>query len=174
MTCILCQQNPPIENSHIIPKLVYRRLKEGSPLNSFRHSSMFAKPIQDGWKADLLCRDCEDRFSRLETWFANEVYDPFLDRRTMTLGYDERLALFGASLHFRNVYFQLRENAALTYQAAELLCENLRKMCLNSEHVRAGVFQYIEFARPFANARHWPPGINSYVRRECGLHRLEA
>lgn len=164
MPCILCGLKPPIENSHIFPKLVYRRLKKGSPLDSFRHSSMFARPVQDGWKAALLCEACEGEFSLLETWFANEIYDPFLRRNTTIFGYDGRLALFSASLHFRNLYFQLQENPQAAFPEARAILDDLRTMCIQNQPTHTRVFQYVAFVRPVTDARCWPPGINSYLR----------
>jgi hypothetical protein len=125
---------------------------------------MFARPVQDGWKAALLCEARESKFSLLETWFANEICDPFLRRDATALGYDSRLALFSASLHFRNLHFQLQENPQAAFPEAQALLDDLRTMCNQDQPTHARVFQYVEFVRPVTDACCWPPGINSYLR----------
>lgn len=35
--------------------------------------------IQDVWKTQLLCRDCEQLLSGFETYFAKEIFYPYLE-----------------------------------------------------------------------------------------------
>ena len=37
------------------------------------------KPVQDGFKQKLLCSECEGRFSKFETYFANNFFYPYIN-----------------------------------------------------------------------------------------------
>jgi len=75
MSCILCGIRPPIKNSHVVPRFIYKWLKADSPLNQLRHSQNFNTPVQDGWMGDYLCRTCDNEtVSQWETYFADIVY----------------------------------------------------------------------------------------------------
>lgn len=100
-TCILCQQRPPIQHSHIVPKFAIRRLKKGNPIGTLIHSDEINKVEQDGWKRDYLCLQCEKRVSKLEDWFCKKVYDPFIETQISSFVYDGRLLEFSVSLYFR-------------------------------------------------------------------------
>jgi hypothetical protein len=148
MPCVLCGLKPPIEESHIVPKFVFKRLKYGSPLDSLRNSENVNKTYQDGWKGDYLCADCEARFSKWEDWFVKAVYDPFRAGVATTFPYDERLALFAASLHFRNYAFQTRMKPAAENAGDKALAERLRQMCLNSLPQRPGCINMCSCSNP--------------------------
>lgn len=62
MKCALCGNEAKLIQSHIIPKLVYKRIR--SHKNSrFRSLDNFTKVMQDGEKRPMLCYDCEEVFS---------------------------------------------------------------------------------------------------------------
>jgi hypothetical protein len=161
--CILCGVNPPIRNSHVIPRLAFRRLRWGSPLDAFVHTANLNRLIQDGWKADLLCGSCESLFSRWETWFANYLLDPFEQGRARALVYDERLGLFSASLHFRHLEYQIRMAPGSATSADLALRDRLRGMCATLSPTDPQVFQYIQLLEPVRSIGVFAPGINSYL-----------
>lgn len=81
--CALCGEIKDLQQSHIIPALVYRRVR--SHKNSkFRSIDNFGKEMQDGEKHTMLCHECEELFSIHETWFAKNVLDPFLNKGIFT------------------------------------------------------------------------------------------
>ena len=82
MKCALCGQEAKLMQSHIIPKLVYRRIR-AFPNSRFRSMDNFGKELQDGEKRPMLCHDCEEKFSTLETWFANNFLDKYLKDETV-------------------------------------------------------------------------------------------
>jgi hypothetical protein len=169
MSCVLCGLNPPIKESHIVPKFVFKRLKQGSPLDSLRNSENINKPYQDGWKGDYLCEDCEARFSKWEDWFVKAVYDSFRAGAATTFPYDERLALFAASLHFRNYAFQTRMKPGAETAGDKALAEELRQMCLTSVAQRPGVHQYVQLLVPIKTIDVFPPGVNTYLFEAADL-----
>jgi hypothetical protein len=85
-------------------------MKSASPVKTLRHSHEPDKPIQDGLKRRYFCVECEKKFSGWETYFCNVVYDPFRAGTKCPIVYDERLGLFLASAHFRNLVHLDEEN----------------------------------------------------------------
>lgn len=68
--CALCQKHRNLEDSHLIPKWAYKRLqkadaKKKEPIH-VTDGSAFNSSIQT--KQYLLCKECEDRFSRREDY----------------------------------------------------------------------------------------------------------
>lgn len=74
MNCALCQKEPAIKNSHIVPKFVTDWLKETG--GRIRNASNPNRRIQDGLKIPLLCLQCENAFSLWEGSFKQQVFDP--------------------------------------------------------------------------------------------------
>ena len=50
----------------------------------------------------------EQDFSKLEGWFCNKVYDPFLANGSVAVNYSKELGLFVASVGFRYIHLTLR------------------------------------------------------------------
>jgi hypothetical protein len=65
-TCAYCEKKPPIENSHILPKWTIRLALEESATGKLRATDNINRRLQDAEKLPLLCRDCENLFSKLE------------------------------------------------------------------------------------------------------------
>ena len=65
LPCALCKKNVPLMQSHIFPKLIYKRIRS-HPKSRFRSLDNFSKAMQDGEKRPMLCHDCEARFSSFE------------------------------------------------------------------------------------------------------------
>ena len=76
MHCALCQQEKALCDSHIYPKFTYKRMKEeeGRFLAfSTSRPNVDGRPMQDGFKEKLLCRDCEAVLQKWEDYFARTV-----------------------------------------------------------------------------------------------------
>lgn len=64
--CALCgRDNMSLQQSHIIPKLVYTRTKSYDN-SRFRNFNKLNQIYQDGEKKPMLCHDCEEQFSKYE------------------------------------------------------------------------------------------------------------
>lgn len=100
MTCSLCLQEKNLRESHIIPKFVGKWLKETGTgyLVSAEDGS---KRVQDIIKLHLLCNDCEEKFSKLEKYFADKIFFPFHKDKIRTFDYNENLQSFIISLSWR-------------------------------------------------------------------------
>ncbi len=109
--CKLCNNEDHLCDSHIVPKFFFKWLKKTSATNILRIASNPDKPIQDGTKQKLLCRNCEERFSKFETYFANTFFHPYINEyldeymeettKVDDIYYDERLLKFIISLQWR-------------------------------------------------------------------------
>lgn len=69
--CRLCMQPKPLQDSHVLPELVWSPLYKGGgtdhwTVGAFRNAQGVLKPrkVQLGLREPLLCRDCEQLFSR--------------------------------------------------------------------------------------------------------------
>ena len=74
-----------LEISHLIPKFIYKWLKETSTTNRMRSSVNPNKPAQDGYKIPFLCKTCEGNFSKYEKYFAEKVFKPFVDTNNIKI-----------------------------------------------------------------------------------------
>lgn len=98
--CALCLQKSNLRESHIIPKFVGKWIKETGTgyLVSAEDGS---KRVQDITKLHLLCNNCEEKFSKLEKYFADKIFFPFHKDKIRTFDYNENLQSFIISLSWR-------------------------------------------------------------------------
>lgn len=127
--CALCGEIKPLEMSHVIPKMAVRRLKRTS-IGAIRNTANINAIIQDSEKQYLLCGDCEDLFSECETYFANTVFNPYLNRIKTEFIYDERLFYFLTSVSWRCLYLDL-----IDFVENNLLNNNALEKLIESEHI---------------------------------------
>ena len=102
-TCALCRQKKELKTSHIIPRFVGKWLKVTSATGLLRGVTDPDKRLQDISKEPLLCKDCEERLSKLETHFANQFFFPFLESKKKSFRYDSRLMRFIISVGWRTL-----------------------------------------------------------------------
>lgn len=101
--CRLCEEEKELELSHIIPKFIFRHLKNTSPTGNMRSTENPNKSKQDGLKLPFLCGDCEDLFSCWETKFANEIFFKHQDGTQEAFSYEAWLSKYLASISFRGL-----------------------------------------------------------------------
>jgi hypothetical protein len=97
--CKLCNKNSPVD-SHIIPKFVIR-WKNKTGTGRMRHAINPNVPTQDGIVEKFLCGDCERKFNRAETYFANKVFFPIVDKSAAIIEYDNNFKYFIISVLWR-------------------------------------------------------------------------
>lgn len=72
--CRLCETDAiELQMSHIVPKMFYEQIKKNSKTGGLREVSNPNKREQDGLKLPFLCSNCEELFSKYETYFANNI-----------------------------------------------------------------------------------------------------
>src|SRR5260370_38660106 len=99
--CRLCGETKELQESHILPGLVYRWIKETSATGYLRFGQQPNLRVQDGLKLHLLCDDCEQRFNQWETQFANQIFHSMTQRKAGRASYGTWLLLFCASVSWR-------------------------------------------------------------------------
>ncbi len=101
--CALCREKKVLKISHIIPSFVGKWMKATSGTGYLSGAVDPDKRLQDLRKIPLLCKDCEQRLSTLETYFANEIFYPFFETNERVFKYDSRLVHFIVSLSWRSL-----------------------------------------------------------------------
>jgi hypothetical protein len=103
--CHLCGQDKELAESHLIPKFVFRWMKNSGG-NYFRTPLNPNVRMQDGLKEHLLCLDCEQKFSKYEKWFADNIFFPYLNGKHEFLEYNENLGNFIVSVLWRRLLWK--------------------------------------------------------------------
>lgn len=73
-----CKSVEQLKISHIIPKFFSDWLKKGSTLKRMR-STTSPQPVQDGYKIEFMCGECEVDFSKYEKYCAEKVFRPLIN-----------------------------------------------------------------------------------------------
>ncbi len=121
--CALCKAERSLKRSHIIPQFVFDRIKRNSPTGFLRGGvSQVNLRRQDGDKTELLCSECEQRFSEAERNFAEKVFEPYHETGTTSFKYGPWLSYFISSVNWRTLHL---DNIGFNSKK-ELLDEKLR------------------------------------------------
>lgn len=129
--CALCGKEDELkENSHIIPKFVFEKIKKQSATGFMRNIENPDRRVQDGDKQPLLCEECEDLFSKYERIFARDLFHKFLDDGTTSFKYDNWLHYFITSVNWRTLYLDLVDFVRIT----ELSIDEIESL-INAERI---------------------------------------
>jgi hypothetical protein len=160
MTCKLCLQAKPLLDSHILPEFVYRPTYDSShtavllDLQEGRRGKR-----QKGFTERLLCGDCEQHFSRWESYFARVWLHPAQALRPAVLSGDvvkvagldySIFKLFHLSLVWRAGVSTRREFDAVQLGAQE---DKLRVRLLNADPGRPDQYPFFGIAQRDALTR---------------------
>lgn len=170
--CRLCGETALLQESHVIPKFIFRWAKETSATGYFRFGESPNKRQQDGPKQYWLCTACEARLNEFETPFANQVFLPFCNGDTSTVRYGTWMLKFAVSLSWRAMLF-IKEHQGFDH----LLEAHLKSLDEATKSWKAfllglaphpGAFEQhllpVEGLSGFSGA--WPPAnINRYLMR---------
>jgi len=99
--CPLCRDSADLCESHIIPHHVYHWLKRTSSTGILRLLGAVNRRVQDGFTEKMLCRECEERFSKWEKQFAENVFVPIHETDALTVSYEGWMAKFSVSIVWR-------------------------------------------------------------------------
>ena len=113
--CKLCGEEKNLEESHLIPKFVFRWAKNSGG-KYIRKIDNPNKRVEDGIKEYLFCHDCNQLFSRLEDKFARDLFYPYSNHQVKELRYDSDLLRFSISVLYRILLFNLIENSHLNQE----------------------------------------------------------
>ncbi len=110
--CKLCGEKKTLEESHIIPKFVFRWLKQTGG-KYIRKADNPNKRVEDGVKEYLFCRECEQLFSKLEDKFARDLFYPYSNEQVCEFKYDSDLLRFSISVLYRILLIDQINNSNL-------------------------------------------------------------
>lgn len=170
--CALCCQVKELQLSHIVPHFVGRKLINTSPGN-IRSSNEPNRIVQDIFKEYMLCSDCEERFSAKETWFANHIFNPYIDKKERVFSYDERLMHFIISVNWRTLYIDLekynqdpcfnRDSLMVLFRAEQTMREYLLGKRADLETIQSHVF--------FLDRVQSAPSLDGSMNPNIVMHR---
>lgn len=106
--CELHRQMSELSESHIIPKFVLKWMKK-TGTGRLRKLKTFNKSSYDGYKKRLLCKACEDKFSKYETWFNKKIFISYLENQNINILNEEELKCFIISILWRTLIFLKNE-----------------------------------------------------------------
>ena len=138
-------------------------------------------PFQDLKTEKLLCYDCEQRFSRLETFFATNIFYPYVKEELDEYGcaqgkikqfaYDEQLLKFVLSVQWRAAVTVKNSLSAPLQAQFQNSISNWRKFLLDEADNSGPGLSYLVFMQNLAAAEGdlscMPDQINHYVLRSC-------
>lgn len=174
--CALCLNDRPLEVSHIVPRFVAKRLKADSPNPFLRNTLEPNRRLQDAPKKRLLCRECEERLSRLEDAFAREIFAPTMDGDVIDeLVVTREHRAFCASLLWRALlltlerkgYPDLADYDDEDWVAMERVETALQAFLLGQGNHPADVEYHLFNAR--STTEHEQPGINALMSLTTGV-----
>jgi len=102
--CKLCGEKKELQKSHIIPKFVFDWMKDTGG-KYFRTITNPNVRIQDGFKSKFFCKECEQKFSKVEKWFVEHIFRPYLNENIIIFPYTRDLGQFIISILYRVLIF---------------------------------------------------------------------
>lgn len=129
--CKLCEKERDLKLSHIIPKFVFRWMQRtgGKYFRTLENPNI---RNQDGDKTRLLCDDCEQKFSKSEKWFSDNIFYPYLETNNNVIRYNSELSRFIISVLWRTLQADNEESLKDEYIINVL--EDWRLFLLNDNY----------------------------------------
>lgn len=112
--CAFCGEQKTLKKSHVLPAFLYKWLRTRSGTGHIRQSENPNRRVQDGLKFHWLCGDCEGKFGRYETEFANTIFHPWQNGKNRT-SYSDWLLKFCVSISWRVLKFCRGKNEEADY-----------------------------------------------------------
>lgn len=174
--CKLCGQQAELQLSHVVPAFVWRWKRETSGTGYLRLGTEPNKRVQDGWKRNWLCRQCEDRFSKSESEVARKLFYPYAENSSLRIRYGPWLMKFGISAVWRVLRYYIDEGHLGDYPPDQVrLLEDAEKtwrafLLDQRPHPGACELHLLPLDGFTAMSRHdFPPNMNRYLMRTVDL-----
>lgn len=162
MNCRYCNENPPIDNSHIVSKFLVKHIKRNSPGGYLLNSWLFKKQ-QDGIKGPYLCEQCDNVvFSDWEDYYKTQV----LDRRNENLSKlsNEKSVKFVLSIAFRYSVHFIETSPIEINRENNIRFKDLSHQAINDLNVVGNeIFIYPFPFKPITESCKLIPGINHFL-----------
>lgn len=180
--CIRCRKAPPIQNSHVIPRFVFKWMIETGGTKYLRAGNAVNKRVQDGFKLPLLCEQCETKTSVFENTFSQRVFRPSVDSQSLPKKMGDPEYRFVASVHHRvQAYFWRNSDDPSQYSEAEkrLLLKSISDLRRYLVGIRHSVRPMQLFLLPFgigefSKVQNMPPNWHRYIRRHTEMDMIKS
>ena len=167
--CKLCHKEKELQESHIIPKFVYNWMKQ-TGTGRFRQGLNINKPLQDGIKVHLLCRDCELEFSKREDWFKKNIFSRFINKDQTTFIPSDNLEYFAVSLLWRVlVFFKDDGNSYKFQEKLNEVEQEWRKYLYENEDLKKYKTIHLMCNSEDIEIPNAPKNICSYLLRDVDI-----
>lgn len=128
--CRLCNKSTVLRESHIVPKFVFKWIKQTSVTGYMRQGYQINRRVQDGLKEYMLCNDCEQMLGVCEKWFKETIFIPLNEESISQFAYDERLFYFVNSVFWRIAVKMIRDDKQI------IACKHFEKICIAEQNLR--------------------------------------
>ncbi len=172
--CRLCGTVATLQESHVIPKFIYKWLKDSSASNYIRFGQQPNKRAQDGFKFRWLCIDCEKLFNKWETLFSSKIFHPLNQNSAEQIRYSSWFLLFCVSISWRvlNLYIEIDHNLPPKFHKKVDRTQTIWKEFLLGQRPHPGENEQ-HFLPLDAIESHttsgMPPNINRYILRSVDI-----
>ncbi|HEY4356165.1 MAG TPA: hypothetical protein VGN16_10495 [Acidobacteriaceae bacterium] len=147
-------------------------MKETSATGYLRAGANPRRRAQDGLKASLLCENCEQRFSRLERDFANDIFYPIQRDKIEEVQYGKWFLKFCVSISWRVLSYGMQQ-ARLDHFSEAQQCEARDALERWAQFLREEVPHPGRFEQRLAllgaiesvSSHNLPPNVNRYFMR---------
>lgn len=170
--CGLCKSVAPLQDSHILPRFVFKWAKSSSATGHIRFAQSPNKRVQDGIKLPMLCAKCEGRFNQSETAFATTMFHPWNERSGIPIRYEDWLLKFCVSISWRVLKFAeistgLTNFTAEQIEMAQKASDRWARFLLGFEQNPAQFEQHLIPLDPIDShsVKGMPSNINRYILR---------
>lgn len=173
--CRLCEKSSELADSHILPKSIFKWMKETSATDYLRFSQKMDVPQQDGLKTPFLCHECENQFSTYEKYFKEKIFLPLHDNKD-SVSYNNGLLKFSASLAWRVLKYTIEQKNTnhLTKRQLEYCDSALRawKDYLFNKKDSPGIFELhlYNFIGHVSSSGDLPDNIHRYLHRSISFN----
>lgn len=106
--CALCGDQAELRDSHIIPRFVFKHLKDSGASPFLRGYENPDERIQD-YNEKLLCLDCEQHLNKFESPVAGYIYHPYQRGDSTPINYEDWLHRFVISVNWRLIHSDLSD-----------------------------------------------------------------
>lgn len=178
--CVICGRLPPIDNSHIIPKFVFRWMTKTAPTPYLRHGDEPNKRLQDGTKYPLLCTECETLASKYEKSFAERVFNPSIRNGSLPKRVGKSEYLFASGIHLRVQEYLVREGSfTLKKEQENMILGCIKKIAAYHRGDRASATDCKFFLLPLGlgsvtDHKNLPSNWHRYIERSTEFDLIES
>ncbi len=176
--CRLCKKRIMLEESHIIPKFIAKWLKKTSATDYLRFMDTPNIRRQDLVKIKLLCKACEDLFSDEESYFAEKIFHPYMNRKShnYNFSYNHQLIRFCSSISWRAIVYLTEILKNETNPEIEKYKSKLEKFLLrdisNLDQYEQHIIPLERVSQSELNIKH--SNINFYFNRYIHIDLLSS